>query len=225
MELDQIRTLFAGRDLEWVVPVDPIFTAVLIPVIEKDGELQILFEVRSGSIAQGGEVCFPGGHLETGEDAREAAVRETCEELLVDPSQVEMIAPMHRLIDRGRLVVDSFLGVLHDYNGIYSEDEVSSIFTVPLSQFLEREPEEYDAALIIKPGNDFPFDLLPGGRDYPFFQHTKKFYFYRMKPVIWGLTAEILYHCIQVLLLTPGGHSGSASSRQMPPPQIIVNML
>ena len=39
--------------------------AVLVPLIEKDGEFHILFEVRSPKLkSQPGEVCFPGGAVE-----------------------------------------------------------------------------------------------------------------------------------------------------------------
>ena len=41
--------------------------AVLVPLIEKDGEFRILFEVRSPKLkSQPGEVCFPGGAVEDG---------------------------------------------------------------------------------------------------------------------------------------------------------------
>ena len=37
--------------------------AVVLPLLERDGEMHILFEVRSPGISQGGEVCFPGGRI------------------------------------------------------------------------------------------------------------------------------------------------------------------
>ena len=43
--------------------------AVLVPVVEEHGELSLLFEVRAASLrTQPGEVCFPGGAIELGED-------------------------------------------------------------------------------------------------------------------------------------------------------------
>jgi coenzyme A diphosphatase NUDT7 len=41
--------------------------AVLVPLIEIDGELNIIYEVRSNSITQPGEISFPGGRIEEGE--------------------------------------------------------------------------------------------------------------------------------------------------------------
>ena len=57
--------------------------AVLVPLIEIDEELNLIYEVRSNSIEQPGEISFPGGRIEDGESPEEAAIRETSEELLL----------------------------------------------------------------------------------------------------------------------------------------------
>lgn len=51
--------------------------AVLVPIIYKDGEEQAVFEVRSSKLGwQPGDVCFPGGRIDDGDDsALEAALR------------------------------------------------------------------------------------------------------------------------------------------------------
>jgi coenzyme A diphosphatase NUDT7 len=62
-------------------PVDEeVSFAVLVPLIEIDGELNLIYEVRSNSIAQPGEISFPGGRIEDDESPMEAAIRETSEE-------------------------------------------------------------------------------------------------------------------------------------------------
>ena len=198
MELKDIRATVSEHSAEYIFPDNTHFTAVLIPVLERDGEAQILFEVRSGNVAQAGEVSFPGGHLEPGESAQQAAVRESCEELLLSPEQVEILAPMHRMADRGRLVIDSFLGVLHGYEGSFLPDEVERTFTVPVKWFLENEPEIYPAEMVVSTTDDFPYELIPGGKDYRFLRFPKQFYFYRVQgEVIWGITAELLYHAVR----------------------------
>lgn len=200
MKLNQIKKAVKGYEPEIILPDSPRFTAVLIPLVEIDGEIHVVFEIRGEGIAQSGEVSFPGGHVEQGETAEHAAIRETCEELLISEDQVGILAPMHRMTDRGNLIVDSFLGVIHDYTGSFSKDEVSGIFTVPLDWLLENEPEMHSAETIIIPEDNFPFDLIPGGRNYPFIHFPKRFYFYRTQDaVIWGLTAELLYHALHRL--------------------------
>lgn len=67
---------------------------MLIPLVEKDGELHLLFEVRAKHMeSQPGEICFPGGHVEQGENPKDAALRETFEELGIPTEKIELIGP------------------------------------------------------------------------------------------------------------------------------------
>lgn len=198
MELHDIARVTARHEMEPVTRPSRR-SAVLIPLVERSGTLHLLFEVRSAAIRQGGEVCFPGGLVEAGERPEQAAVRETCEELLVEPSQVRVLAPMFQT-ERGDLRIMSYLGTVSGYADSFSPDEVSRIFLLPLDWFLQNEPEIHTGRLEVRPDEGFPYDLIPGGRDYPFAAGTRRFYFYRTPHgVIWGLTAAILYHTIQLL--------------------------
>ena len=199
MNTEQIRECFGSHQSELILPDDAKFTSVLIPLIEKDGKLQVLFEVRSNNIAQAGEVSFPGGHVEKGETAKETAIRETCEELLIRPEQIEIICPLHRLADRVRIVVDSYLGVLHDYEGTFDENEVARIFTVPLDKLLEEEPQVSYGEMILRRGEDFPYELIPGGEKYRFYPVPRRFIFYKEEEIIWGLTGELLDQFLKLL--------------------------
>ncbi len=40
--------------------------AVLIPLVKTDAEFSFLFQKRAAGIRQGGEISFPGGHLNRG---------------------------------------------------------------------------------------------------------------------------------------------------------------
>ena len=64
--------------------------AVLVPLIEKDGEAALLLEVRSKDIRQPGDVCFPGGRVEEGESFQETALRETEEEIGISALDIEV---------------------------------------------------------------------------------------------------------------------------------------
>ena len=189
---EHIRNQTAGRSYEEILPVKRR-NAVLIPLVEKEGEIHILFEVRQAGIRQGGEICFPGGMIEEGETAEEAAVRETA------------VAPMHIRSGPGGARIYSCLGILHEYQGTYSIQEVDHTFTVPLSWFAAHAPRTSIGAMAVETAEDFPFDLLPGGREYPWHKIPRRFYFYESEGgVIWGITAQLLYHALEILL----GRSG-----------------
>ncbi|MCI9582664.1 MAG: CoA pyrophosphatase [Clostridium sp.] len=172
--------------------------SVLVPLVEKDGEFHILFEVRSSKLkSQPGEVCFPGGAVEAGESRRQAAVREAVEELLTDESRMEVLAPLDVLITPSGQMVHPFLAVLRGYQGCFSEDEVERVFTAPLAWFAAREPEVYITDVVTEPGADFPFELVPGGRAYRWRKGEYRVLFYRHEEaVIWGMTAKILHSFI-----------------------------
>ena len=70
--IEELRSKLDGRPVG-VVGKRKEF-AVLIPLIEEDGEVKLLFEVRSKDIRQPGDVCFPGGKIEEGESETEAAL-------------------------------------------------------------------------------------------------------------------------------------------------------
>ena len=191
---------FLGRKIERIRrAAGAIDSAVLIPVIEKDGKLQILFEVRQQGIAQGGEICFPGGRIEKGETPRQAAEREACEELKILPDQIETICPLYEITGPGGGSVYSFLSVIHSYEGTFSSSEVERIFCLPADELKNREPIRSFGTLNVQPDEDFPYELIPGGRAYPFRKIRREYFFYETKHgVIWGLTGELLYRFLQI---------------------------
>ena len=173
-QMEKIRSKTAGRTLEEVSSVSRK-NAVLIPLVETGGEPGILFEVRQSGIRQGGEICFPGGRIEENESAEEAAVRETSEELLIPREKIEVIAPMHAMTGPGGAKISSCLGILYDYEGTYSKQEVERVFCVPLSWFVSHKPRISDASMVVKTPEDFPYELLPGGKNYPWHSIPRRF--------------------------------------------------
>ena len=154
-------------------------SAVLLPLIKKDGCYHILFEVRSNKLThQPGEICFPGGRRESGETSMQAAIRETCEELLVSESDIQLYGPLDYFLSPAGLRIDAYLGELVNYDGQFSKDEVSDVFTVPLEFFQNNQPEQYYNKIQILPEDDFPFDKIPGGRDYPWAKGKYEVLFY-----------------------------------------------
>lgn len=167
--------------------------AVLIPlVLEKDG-LKILYELRSSKLTvQPAEVCFPGGGIEKDETPEQAAIRETCEELLIGEDQIEIVAPMEVTIGPSGAPLWPFVGILHDYQGTYSTDEVEKTFTLSYDWLLHHRPERHMTNLVTEPGADFPYDLIPGGESYHWRKKRYDILFYReTNPQLWGVTARL----------------------------------
>ncbi|MEC5423895.1 CoA pyrophosphatase [Virgibacillus sp. C22-A2] len=177
--------------------------AILIPIIQKDEELHILFEVRSEEMRrQPGEICFPGGKIDaqdkTGQDA---ALRETKEELGIGDEDISGVFPLDYMVSPFGMIIYAYAGFIHSGASIKpNPSEVGDTFTVPLKHFMETEPQVYSVNFHVQPEEDFPFNLIVGGEDYNWQtrQLDEYFYIYEDK-VIWGLTAKILSHFINVV--------------------------
>ena len=87
-------------------------SAVLVPLVRQNGEYCLLYEIRSAAVHQPGEVCFPGGKREPGEDAVQCALRETREELSIPESAVTVIGEMDFIHIRAGSLLRPVLGEL-----------------------------------------------------------------------------------------------------------------
>lgn len=179
---------------------------VLLPLYQKNDEINIIFEVRASKLRrQPGEICFPGGSTEKGENSIEAALRETSEELLIGRDKIRVIYELEEFEIYSGGLLKPVIGLISDYDFTFSKAEVSEVFMVPLDFFLKNEPEFFDISMKSIPEEKFPFDRLPGGKDYTFFMGHRDVCFYEYNGYnIWGLTADITFDFIN--LLKRGGY-------------------
>lgn len=178
--------------------------AVLVPFIKIGDELNIIFELRAKDLRrQPGEVSFPGGRLEDGETFKEAAIRETMEELNIKEDNIEMIGEFDYLISYSKMEIHSFIAnisVADVDNIIPNPGEVDHLFTVPLDFFINNEPNGYYLDLETRYNKDFPYNLIPNGKEYDFRESKRTIYFYEYNDyIIWGYTASIIKHLIDEL--------------------------
>lgn len=182
-------------------------SAVLLPLISMDNELHVLFEKRSHQInSQPAEICFPGGGKDEQDgSARNTAIRECCEELGITPDNIEIIADLDIMVSPLNVIVEPFLAYIKNHTLIKANpDEVEYIFTVPLDFFIQSPPKSSHISLEMIFPDDYPFELIPGGRGYPFKTGIFPQYFYVWnQEVIWGLTARILRHFIELISVKP----------------------
>lgn len=167
--------------------------AVFIPIIDINGKDHILFEVRSKMISQAGEVSFPGGGLDEGENFEMAAIRECREELSLDEKDISLLGYSSMILSSSNRIIKAYYGRINkDFENISYNMEVDSIFTVSIDYLKNNPPEKYRAKLMMDLPDDFPFEKIPNGKNYNFWQRYHTFYFYDTKPVIWGMTAQVL---------------------------------
>ncbi|WP_349408971.1 CoA pyrophosphatase [Pseudalkalibacillus sp. SCS-8] len=178
--------------------------SILIPMIKKNDGLHVLFEVRAKKMRrQPGEICFPGGRVDQQDKSvQETAVREAIEELRIDRPAITHVYPFDYMISPFGMLLNTFVGFLDcDETKLDPNPaEVDEIFTVPLSFFTDHPPEVHKIQFQVKPNEDFPFDLIPGGEDYNWSTREFDEYFYKYDgKVIWGLTARVLFYFVQMI--------------------------
>lgn len=180
------------------------YYSVLVPLVEKDGELHLLYEVRSETLKkQPGEVCFPGGRMEADETARECAVRETVEEIGVPMESIRLLGELDYMYTYSNFTMYSFVGTINDTavdDMIINRDEVKETFLVPLSYLMETEPECYYFDVIPNVGDDFPYEKINAETGYNWRKGKSVVPIYHYQDrVIWGLTARITKHLVDLL--------------------------
>ena len=206
LKISDIEKIFSGRPPKIIGNYSNY--SVLVPIVEKDGELNLLFEVRSSELKrQPGEVCFPGGEIENAETAEECAVRETVEELGIDYSAVKIIAELDSIHAYSNFTLYSFLGKL-DYNELsrakINDKEVESIFYVPLMEFVSNEPYIYKMEIIPDVREDFPYEMVNSSNGYNWRKGISEVPIYQIRgETIWGLTARIVHNLAKILREKP----------------------
>ena len=150
---DRLSQLFEqGRDRE----IDDLMTDARFAIAERTADAAVLIAVTDRPEAQGGpgviltqrpttlrdhpgQVAFPGGKLDPGEDAVEAALREAWEELAMPPDQVRVIGSTDRYQTGTGFDITPVLSTIPpDLAFRPNPDEVESWFECPLSVLMDR---------------------------------------------------------------------------------------
>jgi len=150
--------------------------AVLIPVTER-AEPGVLLTHRPDTMkSHPGQVAFPGGKLEPGEDAVAAALREAHEELAIDPAAVRIAGEGTAFVTGSGFRLTPVLGVVPADIEIRPDPrEVADWFEAPLRHLLDQSNHAPKIGIFM--GNERPYIEIDwqGHR-------------------IWGITAGIIAH-------------------------------
>ena len=159
--------------------------AVLVPVLEATDGLSLLFTVRASSMRQhAGQIAFPGGRLDPGEEPVGAALRETMEEIGLD------VPP------------DSVLGRLDDQPSPYGYVATPVVARVPWPQVLRPNALEVADTFVV-PLTELQ-SLKPTSELRRSQQFERRLYSYRWREHnIWGFTGNVVKNLLDVLAIVP----------------------
>ena len=128
-----------GDDLDHVPPGDRMPAAVLVAVTERSRP-GVLLTLRQPHLKRhAGQISFPGGRIDPGDDGPvAAALREAQEEIGLDPAAVDLVGATDTWRMGNGFVVVPVVGVIAaDLPLVPHEGEVAAIFEVPLDFLLE----------------------------------------------------------------------------------------
>ena len=157
--------------------------------------MYVLLEKRAAHISQPGEICFPGGRIDAGEPPQAAALRECNEEIGIPTGEIKVLAQGDTLYGQADFTIYSFIAEISEesYERIKIErDEVEELYLIPLSYFVENEPEFYRERYETNI-REFPYDKVGIPPDYEWRRGTMRIPIYEYDGiVIWGMTAQFL---------------------------------
>lgn len=124
--------------------------AVLVPLLDADAGPSLLFTIRSPSLrSHAGQVAFPGGRLEPGEDSVAAALRETFEEVGLELGRGAVIGELGDHPSPFGFVATPVVARVRWPQPLTPDpDEVAATFEVPLADLLALEPTSEERQLL-----------------------------------------------------------------------------
>lgn len=158
--------------------------AVLVPLIEDARGPKLLFTERSSVLrSHAGQIAFPGGAVDAGESALQAALRESFEEIGLRVSAKDVLGYLSLQHSPAGFNVCPVVAVVSWPQPLQlASHEVADVFSTSLEALRQTVPEQRL-------------------RDAPWGPHTT-IYYHVDNRVIWGLTGAIVAELLA--LLTPG---------------------
>ena len=159
--------------------------AVLIPLLLKESGLSVLLTQRTNHLRDhAGQISFPGGRMDPEDQSpNDTALRESQEEIGLDPQRVEIIGHLPQYLTVSGYSVTPVVGLVQaQAEYVLDEFEVADVFEVPLSFLLD--PANHQVRL---------WQSEQGGRRFYSMPYENRF--------IWGATAGMLrnlYHLLKV---------------------------
>ncbi len=169
-------------------------SAVLAAVFEEEGEARVVLTRRAAHLrAHRGEVSFPGGRLDGGETPEEGALRESAEEIGLDPGLVEVVGRLTSVATfSSGSTITPVVGLLRARPVLVpSPHEVEHVFDVALAELA-------DVAVFREEWWTVPGRVPSSGTgvDAPF----PVWFFELPDDTVWGATARMLVDLLRRVL-------------------------
>jgi 8-oxo-dGTP pyrophosphatase MutT (NUDIX family) len=180
---ERIKEILACREKACIDRPGLVRAAVLIPLFKKNGEYYVLLTRRTDKVRHHkGQISFPGGRQDQGEDFLATALREAKEEMGIEAKDVRILGELDDMCTvASDFCIAPFVGLIpYPYPFKINRHEIEEIIEVPLSVFLDET--KFREELRSRDGESV---LVY------FYQHDEH--------TIWGATARILKQLMDLI--------------------------
>jgi 8-oxo-dGTP pyrophosphatase MutT (NUDIX family) len=169
--------------------------AVLVLLFGQADETRVVLTRRAAHLrTHTGEVSFPGGRLDAGETPEAGALRESAEEVGLDPAEVEVVGRLTPLATfSSSATITPVVGVLPDAPLLVADPgEVEHVFDVSLAELAADGVFREERWIV--PGRRMP--VADAGEDGSF----PVWFFELPHDTVWGATARMLVELLRLVL-------------------------
>jgi 8-oxo-dGTP pyrophosphatase MutT (NUDIX family) len=185
MEMSEtIRKVLSDRKRKIISMKRLTRAAVLVPLFQKGGRYYLLFTKRTQRVKHHkGEISFPGGVVDQGDEDMEAtALRETFEEIGLPQENTEILGKLDDAvtISSKYLITPIVAEIAYPYPFSINKEEIEELIEIPLEAFLDENrwtEETYSS----------------GGKKIPSYRFEYE------GRIIWGATARIMTQFLDIL--------------------------
>lgn len=183
MMKERIRQALSQRKKKVIKTEGLAPAAVLMPIYKKAEEYYIILTKRTEGVSyHKGQISFPGGGHQAGDKTlKDTALRESWEEIELNPKDVEILGELDDTETVTNFIISPFVAAIpYPYEFNPNPREVEEIIQIPVAALLNesnfREEQKYREGKLVR---EYSYEY----RDW----------------VIWGATARILKQFLEVV--------------------------
>lgn len=199
---ETIRKVLSERKRRIVSTKRLTRAAVLVPLFQKGDRYHVLFTKRTNRVKHHkGEISFPGGVVDEGdEDVEATALREIFEEIGLPGENMEILGKLDDAvtISSAYLITPIVAEIAYPYPFSINEDEIEELIEIPLEAFLEEDRWKEEI-------------YTNGGK------RILSYRFEHEGGIIWGATARIMWQFLDILFGNYPSVQKSATKKDQKP--------